>query len=52
MTSGKCMYCGIDPAEGFASIWRDGRESWYCHGDDDGVSCYERRTILSALKGK
>jgi hypothetical protein len=41
MSARKCVICGRDPAEGFASIWHNGREDWYCHGDDDtDVSCY------------
>lgn len=26
-------------AEGFASIWANGREVWFCH-PDEGPSCY------------
>lgn len=49
--TGPCMYCGLNPAEGYAAIYKDGEEKWYCHGDDDGVSCYERRVMIGALIG-
>lgn len=39
MSARKCVTCGKDPAEGFASVYQDGAERWYCHGDD-GPSCY------------
>ncbi|MEW1705933.1 hypothetical protein AB0230_01720 [Microbacterium sp. NPDC089190] len=39
MSKRKCVSCGKDPAEGFASVYRDGKEQWYCH-PDDGESCY------------
>lgn len=42
MSKRKCIRCGKDPAEGFASIWTAEKgEQFYCHGDD-AVSCYER----------
>lgn len=34
-----CVVCGKDPAEGYASVYRDGKEQWYCH-PDEGESCY------------
>jgi hypothetical protein len=39
MSKRKCVVCGKDPAEGYASIWHDGKEDWYCH-PDEGPSCY------------
>ncbi len=37
-----CHLCG-QPAKGYASIWTADRgELWYCHGDDEDESCYER----------
>lgn len=45
MTPGECMYCGLNPAEGYACVTQNGKTSWYCHGDDEGVSCYERRNM-------
>lgn len=42
------MYCGKNPAEGYASIYKDGVEKWYCHGDDD-FTCYERKSIELAV---
>lgn len=45
MSKRKCYLCGKDPAEGYAAIWKDGVEKWFCHGDDDDVSCYEVRVI-------
>jgi len=42
MSKRKCVVCGKDPAEGYASIWHNGREDWYCH-PDDGPSCYVAR---------
>lgn len=44
MKPGPCMYCGLNPAEGYACVTQGDVTSWYCHGDDDGVSCYERRS--------
>lgn len=43
MSKRKCVVCGKDPAEGYASIWHNGREDWYCH-PDDGPSCYVNRS--------
>ena len=41
MSKRKCVACGKDPAEGFASIWTQATgERFFCHGDDDDVSCY------------
>lgn len=48
--SRKCMYCGIDPAEGDANVYQNGVTEWYCHEDDEGISCYERRGLLSATE--
>ena len=39
MSKRKCARCGKDPADGFASIYQDGEEQWFCH-DDEGESCY------------
>lgn len=40
--SRKCIYCGKDPAAGYAMVY-DGTEKWYCHGDEDETpTCYER----------
>ena len=39
--TGSCIVCGHDPACGYASIFHDGKEDWYCHDDDH--SCYEGR---------
>ena len=36
-----CARCGRDPAAGYASIIRDGKERWYCHGASR-PSCYEQ----------
>jgi hypothetical protein len=46
MSKRKCVACGLDPAAGYASVWRDGHEDWYCH-PDEGPSCYvgELRTV-------
>ena len=33
-----CGACG-KPAQGFASVWANGREVWFCH-PDEGPSCY------------
>lgn len=52
MTKRKCYLCGKDPAEGYASISRGGEEKWYCHGDDDDLSCYERRGIAGKETGE
>jgi len=36
-----CAGCGKSPADGYASIYRDGEQFWYCHGDEGtDVSCY------------
>jgi hypothetical protein len=49
MSKRKCGICGLDPAEGFASSWtKEAGEVFYCHGDDDGVSCYERASWSAA----
>lgn len=45
MTPGECMYCGLNPAEGYACVTQGDVTRWYCHGDDEGVSCYERQGI-------
>lgn len=45
MTPGECMYCGLNPAEGYACVEQGGVTKWYCHGDDEGASCYERQGI-------
>lgn len=44
-----CYRCGKDPAEGYASVWTavEG-ERWYCHGDDDDVTCYMRTQMSDA----
>lgn len=39
---GPCGFCGINPAVGYASVYKDGVETWYCH-DEGEVTCYERR---------
>ena len=36
-----CGICGRDPAAGHASVYRDGKETWFCH-EDGNVTCYER----------
>lgn len=44
-----CYRCGKDPADGYASTWgRAVGERWYCHGDDDDVSCFERTQMSDA----
>jgi len=43
--SRKCYRCGKDPAEGYAAITVGGVTKWYCHGDDDEVSCYEVKSF-------
>lgn len=46
MSKRKCYLCGKDPAEGFASIWtRETGERFYCHGDEQELSCYEATSI-------
>lgn len=42
--NGPCAACGKNPAEGYASIYLDGVERWYCH-PDEGPSCYERAEV-------
>jgi len=38
----KCGVCGHDPARGLASITTDGKETYYCHGDEqDDPTCYQ-----------
>ncbi|WP_155992099.1 hypothetical protein [Nocardioides sp. URHA0032] len=45
-----CYLCGKSPAEGFASIWTAATgERWYCHGDNDELSCYEATSIDPTL---
>lgn len=38
-----CARCGR-PARGFASVWRDGKEEWFCH-PDEGEDCYSLQAI-------
>lgn len=35
---GPCAGCSHDPACGYASVWHDGKEDWFCHAEDH--SCY------------
>lgn len=62
MHSHPCYICGRKPAEGYASVYQDGKERWFCHGDDDPperMTCYERaqgearlHALRSADKGR
>ena len=36
MSKRKCVVCGKDPAEGYASI----NDEFYCHGDTLETTCY------------
>lgn len=47
--TGQCMYCGINPAAGYASITKDGVTKWYCHEDGD-TTCYERAQVGLAVE--
>lgn len=42
MSKRKCVVCGKDPADGYANVWSaaTGKTQWFCHGDDDEVTCY------------
>ena len=44
-----CSYCGANPADGYASIQKDGVRKWYCH-DDESTTCYEYAQIGLALE--
>lgn len=45
----KCMYCGVDPAAGYACITKAGAEQWYCHEDGE-TTCYERAQVANAVE--
>ena len=48
MSRRKCGRCGHDPACGYASVYANGVETWYCH-DDECAGCYEAAQTIGAV---
>lgn len=47
-----CGWCGVDPAEGFAMVSADGKDTRYCH-DGPSPTCYENviGELADGMKG-